>query len=227
MARHYDTLPEAIAEADRMAALFPKNRYQVIQRLDGQFSAMTRNYKYPEDKLLYRTWSTRSDNPPLFTETPKNKAFVESMTRKALARFYKCSVHQIDYLLEKYDWTAKRTAVEIKIGELKAAMQTMTAAEYARQLGVHDARIYKLCRDHNIPRPVRGQPGGGKWGDKVSAVARRKQALKIEDMREFLQTHTIKEYAKKTGQTLPWLYQLCKDHNIERPVRRKVGRASH
>ena len=220
----FDTIEEAIAEADRMAAVLNKNRYIVVRGKKGGYRCLTRSNNYTEREMLYKTWGHGSRSA-IFHDTPENKAMVASMTRKELAKKFNVAGYQIDYLLVKYGWQAKLQYVPINITLLRKAMQTMTIAEYSREIGVAAARLYQICKTHNIERKVLGRQPNRNY-DSRSKVARSRTIKKVDEMRKYLKTHTIAEYAALTKSTLPWLYKMCEIHNIERPVRTKLGRPS-
>lgn len=150
-------LDEAIADAEKLVQMTPDVAYCVVTRPHGQFRAVRRHFGIDKSRIKWRSWRSKPHAP--VKNTPENKKIIAENCRKMAARIIGCSVSQIDYAVTRYGWRTMARGTVIDIAEMAEAMKTMTARQYAEQLGVYPERIYKLCRRHGIERPVRAQRG--------------------------------------------------------------------
>lgn len=143
----FDTLEEAIAEANRRADLFG---YRYVVRMSwGKYSAVVGN-SVDRSKVV---WAPPSRKPKMAVpDSPEIRELAKHHTYKEMAAITGYTEMQLRAAMLKYKWEKKPKGVDIDIDELREAMKEMSPKEYAEVKGVMTNRIYFLCRKHNIPR---------------------------------------------------------------------------
>lgn len=154
----FDTLDEAIAEANRRAELFG---YRYVVRMSwGKFSAVVGN-SVDRSKVV---WEPPSRKPVMAVpDSQYMRELASTHTYKEMAEITGYTFNQLKAAVLKYKWAKKPKGVDIDLVHMREALTTMSPLQYARMVNVLPNRIYKLCREHKIPRKAqpKGRPRNG------------------------------------------------------------------
>src|SRR6478736_4650393 len=156
MAFTTDNVYEAIGRAAMMAERV-EGRY-VVASFRGRWRALRACPHIPRERIVWRSWKSKRQ-AMVVKDTEANRHLAATMDRSDAAKVIGVNVWQFDYAARIYGWKLKPYGVQIDVDKLREAMKVMTARAYAKTIGVHDTRIYTLCRVHKIPRPIRGKRG--------------------------------------------------------------------
>lgn len=163
MAITCDTLDEAIKQAERMSALLNKpycvvtykEKYRAVQRVNHIYKL----------RVVWQNWQPIERYRVPVANTATNKMIAERKSRVEAAKLLGILPRQLDTVCKKYGWERPGKGVKIYVEHLRKAMLTMTASDYAAEIGVYQERIYKLCKQHNITRHVTRPRGSRKNGN--------------------------------------------------------------
>lgn len=160
MAITCDTLDEAIAQAERMSSVLGKPYCVVTYK--GKYRAVQRVNHVYKLRVVWQNWQPIERYRIQVANTPMNRVIVERKPRVEAAELLGISPRQLDTVCRKYGWKRPEKGVKIDLDQLRIAMQTKTASDYAGEIGVHPERIYKLCKQHDITRHVTRPRGSHK-----------------------------------------------------------------